>query len=92
MATGLCQQALDCDALNVHHSLSFIIFPRRAGFSETLGRARNGRRSSAPQSRRATLAVKSQEVVHSAQTEEAEVAETLAIQGRTEWTSTRMPG
>lgn len=33
------------------------------------------------------LDVESQEVVHSAQTEETEVAQTLAIQGGTEWTS-----
>jgi hypothetical protein len=36
------------------------------------------------------LAVRSQQVVHSARTEEAEVAEALANLGGTEWTSIRM--
>ena len=38
------------------------------------------------------LAVMSQQVVHSAPTEDAEVAEALANLGGTEWTCTRMPG
>jgi hypothetical protein len=39
---------------------------------------------------RASLAVSFQEVVHSALTEEAEVAEASDSEGRTEWTPIRM--